>query len=104
MMVYATAPIWSFDPSTSAREPNCVFHVPRLSTATGAGVGGASSLALKYRPMTGGASKNRKNSALTPATFRTRVSVPTPTASGLSATPAVCENDVDHLARSTYRA
>src|ERR687887_1570741 len=96
--------MWSLDPSTSVREPNSVSHVLRLSTATGAGVGGASSLAVKYRPITGGAAKNPKKPALTMATLRSRVSSPTPTASVLSATPAVCEKDVDHLARSTYRA
>src|SRR6185503_2868363 len=104
MIVYLTASTWRIEPNTSVREPNSVSHILRLSTATGAGVGGASSLAVKYRPMTGGASKNPKNPALTTATSRSRVSFPAPTANVRSTTPAVCENDVDHLARSTYRA
>ena len=54
--------------------------------------------------MTGGALKNPKKPELAIATFRSCVSFPTPTASVLSATPAVCENAVDHRARSAYRA
>src|SRR5215208_4235253 len=104
MIVYATASIWIVDPNTSEREPNCVSHNLLLSTATGAGVGGASSLAVKYRPITGGASKKPKKPALTIATLRTCVSVPTPTASDLRETPAVCATVVDHFARSRYRA
>jgi hypothetical protein len=55
---------------------------------------------VKYRPRIGGASKKSKKVALTIATLRSRVSSPTPTASVLRAKPAVCENAVDHLARS----
>src|SRR6185369_1448313 len=58
MIVYWTASTWRIDPKTSVREPNSVSQVFRLSTTTGAGVGGASSAAVKYRPITGRASKN----------------------------------------------
>jgi hypothetical protein len=88
------------DPSTSARELNRVSHSSRLSTATGAGVGGASSLAVKYRPSTGGASKKSKKLALTTATLCSCVASPTPTASVLRDTPDICENVLDHVARS----
>jgi hypothetical protein len=100
MIVYATASICSVDPSTSRRELNCVSHSRRLSTATGAGTGGASSLGVKYRPITGGASKKPKKLALTTATLCSCVSAPTPTASVLRDTPAVRESVLDHLARS----
>src|SRR5687768_4685226 len=100
MMVYATASICSVDPSTSGRELNRVSHSRRLSTATGAGVGGASSLGVKYRPSTGGARKKPKKLALTTATLCSCVSSPTPTASVLRDTPDICENVRDHAARS----
>ena len=53
---------------------------------------------MKYRPSTGGASKKPKKLALTTATLCSCVSSPTPTASVLRDTPAICENALDHLA------
>jgi len=104
MIVYSTASMRSVDPSTSRRAPNCVVHSALLSTTTGAGSGGASSLAAKYRPSTGGASKKPKNAALTTAMFRTRVASPVPTARRSRSTAAACEKAEEYRTTSITRA
>jgi hypothetical protein len=103
MTVYVTASIATVEPMMSRRAPNCVSHNVRLRTATGAGVGGTSSASVKYRPISGGASKNPKNEALTIAMMRTRVASPVPTASCRSTYVAVDEKAVENRAMSAFR-